>query len=86
MSTICVPLTSSFEGGVQSAGSLGDGHFGHVRFKFFVKFDFDGHPVPGTLRWWNGGKYWLINYIHTYEVVKKCFVNLNLGSRFLFVW
>ncbi len=48
MSTICDPLTSSFEGGVQSAGSLGDGHFGHVRFKFFVKFDFDGHLVHGT--------------------------------------
>ena len=50
MSTICDLLTSSFEGGVQSAGSLGDGHFGHVRFKFFVNFDFDGHLVHGTLR------------------------------------
>ena len=24
---------------------LGDGHFGHVRFKSFVIFDFDGHLV-----------------------------------------
>ena len=24
---------------------LGDGHFGHVRFKNFVNFDFDGHLV-----------------------------------------
>ncbi len=22
-----------------------DGHFGHVRFKIFVNFDFDGHLV-----------------------------------------
>ena len=26
---------------------LGDGHFGHVRFKNFVNFDFDGHLVWG---------------------------------------
>jgi hypothetical protein len=24
---------------------LGDGHFGHVRFKIFLIFDFDGHLV-----------------------------------------
>ena len=24
------------------------GHFGHVRFKFFVNFDFDGHLVGGV--------------------------------------
>ncbi len=30
-------------GGVQSAPWLGDGHFGHARFKFFSFFDFDGH-------------------------------------------
>ena len=36
-------------GGVQSAGSLGDGHFGHVRFKFFLKIDFDGHLLGGDV-------------------------------------
>ena len=30
-------------GGVQSAPWLGDGHFGHARFKFLSFFDFDGH-------------------------------------------
>ena len=24
---------------------LGDGHFGHLRFKIFLIFDFDGHLV-----------------------------------------
>jgi hypothetical protein len=24
---------------------LGDGHFGHIRFKKFLIFDFDGHMV-----------------------------------------
>ena len=24
---------------------LGDGHFGHIRFKIFLIFDFDGHLV-----------------------------------------
>jgi len=26
-------------------GELGDGHFGHTRFKKFLIFDFDGHKV-----------------------------------------
>jgi hypothetical protein len=26
-------------------GELGDGHFGHTRFKKFLMFDFDGHTV-----------------------------------------
>ncbi len=26
---------------------LGDGHFGHLRFKIFLIFDFDGHLVDG---------------------------------------
>ena len=30
-------------GGAQSAPRWGDGHFGHVRFKFFLEIDFDGH-------------------------------------------
>ena len=29
---------------------LGDGHFGHLRFKIFVNFDFDGHLVQGRFR------------------------------------
>ena len=66
MSTICVPLTSSFEGGVQSAGSLGDGHFGHVRFKFFVKFDFDGHLVHGTSGRVCVYRMMIVDTIHTY--------------------
>jgi hypothetical protein len=32
-------------GGGQSAPRWGDGHFGHVRFKFFLGIDFDGHLV-----------------------------------------
>ena len=36
-------------GGVQSAGSLGDGHFGHLGFKFFLKIDFDGHLLGGDV-------------------------------------
>ena len=30
---------------------LGDGHFGHVRFKIFLIFDFDGHLVDRHERW-----------------------------------
>ena len=26
-------------------GELGDAHFGHIRFKKFPIFDFDGHKV-----------------------------------------
>jgi hypothetical protein len=26
---------------------LSDGHFGHVKFKFLLDFDFDGHLVVG---------------------------------------
>jgi hypothetical protein len=30
-------------GGCPLCPSLGDGHFGHVRFKKFLFFEFDGH-------------------------------------------
>ena len=30
-------------GGAHYAPRWGDGHFGHVRFKFFLEIDFDGH-------------------------------------------
>ena len=29
---------------------LSDGHFGHVKFKFLLDFDFDGHLIVGC-RW-----------------------------------
>jgi hypothetical protein len=32
-------------GGAHYAPRWGDGHFGHVRFKFFLGIDFDGHLV-----------------------------------------
>jgi hypothetical protein len=38
------------EGGCPKCPSLGDGHFGHLRFKFFLKIDFDGHLVGGHER------------------------------------
>jgi hypothetical protein len=30
-------------------GELGDGHFGHIRFKKIPIFDFDGHMVESEI-------------------------------------
>jgi hypothetical protein len=35
------------EGECPFCGELGDGHFGHLRFKNFLIFDFDGHLFVG---------------------------------------
>jgi hypothetical protein len=39
-------------GGCPKCPKVGDGHFGHVRFKTFLIFDFDGHlvRVPFSLK------------------------------------
>ena len=34
-----------FGGGCPKCPKLGVGHFGHIRFKIFLIFDFDGHLV-----------------------------------------
>ena len=34
-----------FVGGCPKCPKLGIGHFGHIRFKIFLIFDFDGHLV-----------------------------------------
>jgi hypothetical protein len=36
-------------GGCPKCPKLGVGHFGHIRFKFFLKIDFDGHLLNGEL-------------------------------------
>ena len=36
-----------FVGGCPKCPKLGIGHFGHIRFKIFLIFDFDGHLVTG---------------------------------------
>jgi hypothetical protein len=36
-----------FCGGCPKCPKLGDGHFGHIRFKIFLVFDFYGHLVDG---------------------------------------
>ena len=41
-------------GGCPKCPSLGDGHFGHLRFKFFLKIDFDGHLVGGDFALFGG--------------------------------
>ena len=41
-------------GGCPKNPSLGDGHFGHLRFKFFLKIDFDGHLVGGDFALFGG--------------------------------
>ena len=38
-------------GGAHYAPRWGDGHFGHVRFKFFLEIDFDGHLFDGWSCW-----------------------------------
>ena len=42
------------KGGCPKNPSLRDGHFGHVRFKFFLKIDFDGHLVGGDFAIFGG--------------------------------
>jgi hypothetical protein len=41
--TVCMSGIFSWE--CPFCSSLGDGHFGHTRFKLFLIFDFDGHFV-----------------------------------------
>lgn len=40
-----VLLVEGWRGECPICSELGDGHFGLVRFKNFVNFDFDGHLV-----------------------------------------
>jgi hypothetical protein len=39
------------EGECPICSELSDGHFGHLRFKIFVNFDFDGHLEWGHCVW-----------------------------------
>lgn len=69
-------------GGDQSAPSLGDGHFGHVRFKFFLKIDFDGHLVGGDfcVFWWMLlGVEASENDVHSHWALKGLVVNIALA-------
>ena len=55
-------------GGCPKCPSLGDGHFGHVRFKFFLKIDFNGHLVGGEFATFGGCCWecnWVKNDVHT---------------------
>jgi hypothetical protein len=64
-------------GGCPKCPKLGVGHFGHIRFKIFLIFDFDGHLVDrreclidvkifGTL----------------YSALTLVFVNMQCGLQF----
>jgi hypothetical protein len=44
-------MRGSLRGGAHNAPLLGDGHFGHARFKKFSFFDFDGHLFGGWGGW-----------------------------------
>ena len=51
---------------------LGDGHFGHLRFKIFLIFDFDGHLFDRHERWIDG------EFLGTlYLALVDVFVNLE---------
>jgi hypothetical protein len=51
---------------------LSDGHFGHLRFKIFLIFDFDGHLVDRHELWIDG------EFLGTlYLALVDVFVNLE---------
>jgi len=60
---------------------LGDGHFGHLRFKFFLKIDFDGHLVGREFALF-GGCCWewkrVKNDVHSHYALKGLVVNIAL--------